>query len=195
MSPKCGLLLRLCIDSAGDSALLVLGHSTGVLGFCEILPQHNADRIAPFLDGLQELLNTHQRTIAELEAISIVTEPGRFTGLRLGMAMAQGLVLNSAKPLLPIKREAAYAPLMRAPQGLFLCESGKAQAFGGYWKDGVCAPLQLWPAQESPYPNILSLLDETALREQYPIFQETNAIIDYPTLTQRANALLSLIHI
>lgn len=183
-------MLRLCIDSAGDTALLVLGRGTKVLSFCEVLPEHNADRIAPFLNGLQELLNAQQVTIAALEAISIVTEPGRFTGLRLGMAMAQGLALNSETPLLSVKRETAYAPLMTAPQGLFLCESGKAQAFGGYWQDSVCAPLQLWPAQKSLYPDILSLLDEAAIRAQYPIFEETGAIISHPTLAKRADALV-----
>ena len=183
--------MRLCIDSAGDTALLVLGRGRELLGFTEVIPQHNTDRIAVFLDGLQNLLDTHHVPIEQLASVSVVAEPGRFTGLRLGMALAQGLTLARPCALLTIQREAAYAPLMQASHGLFLCESGKAHAFGGYWQNGVCAPLKLWPPQESKASHILSLLSENALRQQYPALYDARIPIDYPTLAQRASALLA----
>ena len=183
--------MKLCIDSAGDTALLVLGWGTELLGFHEVIPQHNTDRIALFLEGLHQLLEAHQVSITELHSVSVVTEPGRFTGIRLGMAMAQGLVQSSKTQLVTIKRETAYASLMHAPHGLFLCESGKKQAFGGYWQNGICAPLQLWSSQDCNASHVLSLLSKTALQKQYPNLCNANISIDYPTLSHRADALLA----
>ena len=183
--------LKLCIDSAGDTALLVLGHGEELLGFSEVTPQHDTDRIGLLLESLHLLCRQQQVRLDDLALVSVVVNPGRFTGLRLGMALAQGLTLASERPLVTCRREEVYRPLMRTQQGLLLCESGKAVAFGGYWQGRVCAPLQLWKPQSSKAEQVLSFLSESALKKHYPeLYGDPNIRIEYPGLQQRAEALL-----
>ena len=59
----------------------------------------------------------------QLDALAVVTGPGSFTGVRIGVAIAQGLSLSSSTPVVPISSLAilARAASQKFDGDLFLC--------------------------------------------------------------------------
>ena len=66
---------------------------------------HSRSLLALINDVLQEA----NLSLAELDAIAVARGPGSFTGLRIGIAVAQGLAFGHQLPVLPISSLAAVA--------------------------------------------------------------------------------------
>ena len=66
---------------------------------------HSRSLLALINDVLQEA----NLSFAELDAIAVARGPGSFTGLRIGIAVAQGLAFGHQLPILPISSLAAVA--------------------------------------------------------------------------------------
>ena len=66
---------------------------------------HSRSLLALINDVLQEA----NLSLAELDAIAVARGPGSFTGLRIGIAVAQGLAFGHQLPILPISSLAAVA--------------------------------------------------------------------------------------
>jgi tRNA threonylcarbamoyl adenosine modification protein YeaZ len=49
-------------------------------------------------------LAEHGRTLADVDFLSVVTGPARFTGLRIGLATVQGLAMPAGKRVIPCRR-------------------------------------------------------------------------------------------
>ena len=75
---------------------------------------------------------------AQVDAVAVAVGPGAFTGVRLGLALAQGLVLAWDRPLLPVSSLAALA--MAAPPGaasvLAALDARMGEVYGGWFRRG-----------------------------------------------------------
>ena len=71
----------------------------------------NPDRnhSSSLMHGLDMILKNSGCAVAELDAIGVSRGPGSFTGLRVGIATAKGLVLASGKPLVAFSSLAMLA--------------------------------------------------------------------------------------
>ena len=62
----------------------------------------------PFIHGkklpiiIDSLLNSNQCSIKRLDAISVSSGPGSYTGLRIGMSLARGLAASNNIPIIPV---------------------------------------------------------------------------------------------
>jgi tRNA threonylcarbamoyladenosine biosynthesis protein TsaB len=117
--------VRLAIETATRHAVVALG-GPGTMAAAlvrEVVP----GRGTPLLSLIDEVLRAADASMADIEAIGVGTGPGRFTGLRAGLATAKTLCWLRRLPLvaLPtdetIRRAAALAdPGLGAPVAVVL---------------------------------------------------------------------------
>jgi universal bacterial protein YeaZ len=88
---------------ACSAALLV----DGVVSFCEeVAPQAHTRKILPMCETL---LNDASLSLSDLDALAFGRGPGSFTGVRIGIGVAQGLALGASLPLIGISNLATLA--------------------------------------------------------------------------------------
>lgn len=93
-------MLILCIDTAGaDCAVLLARDGETLAQARETLGRGHAERLAPMT---QELLARAGAEIAALDRVAVVTGPGSFAGIRVGVAFARGLGLTLDIPVLGV---------------------------------------------------------------------------------------------
>ncbi len=96
----------LAIDSSTEQA--GVGLYDGVrLG--EIVWAAGRTQTATLLSQVHHLLTLHGVSASDLGAVAVTTGPGTFNGLRVGMAVAKGLMLGLDLPLLGVSTLAAAA--------------------------------------------------------------------------------------
>lgn len=97
-----------CSGAAASAAILRAGRVLAALS--EPMERGQGERLLPLLrDAMAEAGLDFTR----LDAIAVTVGPGRFTGLRIGIAAARGLALAAAKPALGIGSFAAIAAAAR----------------------------------------------------------------------------------
>lgn len=101
--------------SAGQCAVaLVSGRGEILAEQCERLSRGHAERLFPMID---DALAAAGAGYTEIERIGVVTGPGSFTGIRVGIAGARGLSLGAQIPAIGISRFSALLagrPTVRA---------------------------------------------------------------------------------
>jgi tRNA threonylcarbamoyladenosine biosynthesis protein TsaB len=92
--------LLLNIDTAIDKAVISIAKDGVILQEAE---NNNQKDHASFLQpAIQQILKNAGISLTELDAIAVVSGPGSYTGLRVGMATAKGLCYALGKPLITI---------------------------------------------------------------------------------------------
>ena len=89
-----------------------LNCSVGLLSNGKIISRKSeAERKAAqdVLPLISEMLESSQSTISELDAIAVMAGPGSFTGLRIGIGVAQGLSLANSIPVIALSTLAVTA--------------------------------------------------------------------------------------
>lgn len=96
----------LAIDSSTEQAGLALfdGHRVAELSWAA-----GRSQTATLLGEIHHLLGLNGLAASDLGAVAVATGPGTFTGLRVGVAIAKGLVLGLGIPLLGVSTLAAAA--------------------------------------------------------------------------------------
>ncbi len=99
----------LVLDTCGQTgyvALLDADASEPLLAEQTIAPRATQEGILP---AIQSSLAGVALRPSQLAAIAVVTGPGSFTGVRVGLAVAKGLALAASLPLLPLSALAALS--------------------------------------------------------------------------------------
>lgn len=100
----------LALETATEACSVALHVDGQVLERFEIAPRRHAELTLPWAE---QLLAEAGITRAQLDAIALGRGPGAFTGVRLAIAIAQGIALALDRPLLPVSTLQVLA--MRAP--------------------------------------------------------------------------------
>lgn len=148
----------LAIETSTEACSVAVWIDGQLLERFEIAPRRHTELVLPWAG---ELLAEAGIAKSQLDAIAVGRGPGAFTGVRLAVALVQGMALALDKPVLPISTLAALAlPAMTpAPQpdlpvlaaidarmgelylGLFRAEPGQLLAGIGYeWMSSTAAP-------------------------------------------------------
>jgi tRNA threonylcarbamoyladenosine biosynthesis protein TsaB len=93
-----------------------------------------AQKVLPLID---EILIEEQLKLSDLAGIGVVSGPGSFTGMRIGVAIAQGLGFANQLPVIPVSTLAALACTAVLESGLeshLVCVKARDEElyFGAY---------------------------------------------------------------
>lgn len=105
-------ILAIDTSSAWCSVVLSLDGSTPLVRHQQV----SAGASQLLLPWIEELLQLSSVSLCSLDAIAIGVGPGAFTGVRLGIAVVQGLAIASKLPVLPVvSLDAIAAELVQTP--------------------------------------------------------------------------------
>lgn len=89
----------LAIDTATEACSVALWNNGESLAQFELCPREHTQRILPMV---QQILAEAGLTLAQLDALAFGRGPGSFTGVRIGVGIAQGLALGADLPMLGV---------------------------------------------------------------------------------------------
>lgn len=96
----------LALDTATEACSVALLHQGEVHFLDELSPRTHTQRILPMVD---ELLMQANIRLNEVDALAFGRGPGSFTGVRVGVGIAQGLAFGANLPVIPISNLTAMA--------------------------------------------------------------------------------------
>ncbi|ADO48240.1 tRNA (adenosine(37)-N6)-threonylcarbamoyltransferase complex dimerization subunit type 1 TsaB [[Enterobacter] lignolyticus] len=89
----------LAIDTATEACSAALWNDGSTSAHFELCPREHTQRILPLV---QDILNESGVMLTELNALAFGRGPGSFTGVRIGIGIAQGLALGAGLPMIGV---------------------------------------------------------------------------------------------
>jgi tRNA threonylcarbamoyladenosine biosynthesis protein TsaB len=102
----------LALDTATEACSVALLTDDGVLGRCAEVARGHAEQILGMVDAV---LAEAGLSLTKLDGIAASVGPGAFTGVRISVAVAQGLCFGANLPVVPVTTLEALA--LQAMQG------------------------------------------------------------------------------
>ncbi|MBS0225371.1 MAG: tRNA (adenosine(37)-N6)-threonylcarbamoyltransferase complex dimerization subunit type 1 TsaB [Proteobacteria bacterium] len=135
----------LAIETATEACSVALWSDGEVRERFEIAPRRHAELALPWCDAL---LAESGVARSQLDAIAVGRGPGAFTGVRLAIAIAQGIALGLDRPLVPLSTLQVLAAGASAQEGDRILAAIDARMHEVYWasyrlRDGM--PEELSP--------------------------------------------------
>lgn len=104
----------LALDTATEACSAALLNQQQIDARFEIAPRDHTQRILPLIE---ELLQSQQLELTALDALAFGRGPGSFTGVRIGIGIAQGLAFGAMLPMIGISTLATLAQGAYRQQG------------------------------------------------------------------------------
>ncbi len=158
----------LTIDTSSDNCSVALMHSGKLTDRISESKRQSAQRVLPMIS---ELLAQAGSSLAELDLIAVVAGPGSFTGVRIGVAVAQGLSMTQDKPVIALSSLAltAMATVKQSKNNYVLvCEEAREREvyFAAYRKSEKLG-VELLGNEQVAVPELLQVLPENTLEQQW----------------------------
>ena len=96
----------LALDTSTEACSVALALDGQILALDEVCPQQHSKRILPMI---QQLLSDAGVSLYQLDGIIFGRGPGSFTGVRIGVSVAQGLAFGADLPVFGVSTLAAMA--------------------------------------------------------------------------------------
>jgi len=101
--------------------------------FSETVARGHTEKL---LGAVESVLSRSSVRAGDLEAIGVSIGPGRFSGLRVGLATAKGLAAASRVPVVPVETLAALAESAKPRAGLVcpMLDARKGEVYGALFR-------------------------------------------------------------
>lgn len=124
--------------------------------------RQSAQRVLPMI---QELLSEAGIRLSDIELIAVVAGPGSFTGVRIGIAVAQGLCLTAELPVVALSSLALQAMLTLSDKQcskVLVCEEAREEEvyFAAYQQSDALGVELIGKEQVALIPNLDPLPQE-----------------------------------
>ena len=96
----------LAIDTATEACSVALQDPTASYAEFELCPREHTQRILPMV---RDILDRAATKLADIDVLAYGRGPGSFTGVRIGIGIAQGLALGAALPMVGVSTLATMA--------------------------------------------------------------------------------------
>jgi tRNA threonylcarbamoyladenosine biosynthesis protein TsaB len=130
-------MLLLVSDTSGKNGNVALARAEGpsAVEVIESGPLTDGTFSAQLVPQIAALLNKHGFTKASIDAFIVVSGPGSFTGLRVGLAAIKGLAEILRKPIMPVSLLEVVA-LAGRTQGTVLAalDAGRGEVYAGEYE-------------------------------------------------------------
>ena len=124
-------------------------------------------------------------TLEEIERLGVVTGPGSFTGVRVGVAFARGLALATGVPCVGISSLEAALPDGQQGSAIVLLPAQKRPPEITYWAQTFRSGAATAPPEEMPLDAVVELLNA----HPHMVFGDAAALQDaLPSLSIRPAA-------
>ena len=121
----------LAVDTATENCSVALLMGGEVISRCEYAPREHTIKILPMVDAV---LAEGGIGLTQLDALAFGRGPGSFTGVRIGIGIAQGLAFGADLPMLGVSTLAAMAQgTYRAHQAEHVMAAIDARMDEVYW--------------------------------------------------------------
>jgi tRNA threonylcarbamoyladenosine biosynthesis protein TsaB len=133
-------MLLLAVDTSGKQGSIALARcGPGVAcAIVEVVPLLGGTFSAELVPQIAALLDKHGSTKADIDAFAVVSGPGSFTGLRIGLAVIKALAEVLAKPIAAVSLLEALASAAHL-QGKItaVLDGGRNEVFLGEYQISV----------------------------------------------------------
>ncbi|HME36417.1 MAG TPA: tRNA (adenosine(37)-N6)-threonylcarbamoyltransferase complex dimerization subunit type 1 TsaB [Candidatus Sulfotelmatobacter sp.] len=132
-------MLLLVTDTSGTNGTVALArageHDLHEAAVVEVAPLAGGTFSAQLVPQIATLLAKHGRSKADIDAFIVVSGPGSFTGLRVGLAAIKALAEILKKPIVPVSLLQLVASASRA-QGRVVAalDGGRGEVFFGAYE-------------------------------------------------------------
>jgi tRNA threonylcarbamoyladenosine biosynthesis protein TsaB len=118
----------LLIDTCGETATVALGAGAEIAEGVEMSRGGASAEIVAAIDGL---LRKSGWALRELDAVGVVSGPGSFTGVRVGLATAKGLCEAAGIKMIAVSRLAVFAEAVGLGGGVVALDAGRGELYLG----------------------------------------------------------------
>jgi len=146
----------LAIETSTEACSVAVYVDGAVLHRHELAPRRHTQLVLPWAD---ELLAEAGLAKSQLDAIAVGRGPGAFTGVRLAIAIVQGLALALDRPVLPVSTLAVLAMQGQGARRLAAIDARMGEVYLGRYDlddDGLvtaCSEELILPPAAAPRPE------------------------------------------
>ncbi len=165
----------LAIHTAGPACDLAVLSENGVLAqHCEAMLRGQDARLPRLM---QDVLRSADLDLTAIDRFAIVTGPGSFTGIRVGVAFARGLAMATGKPCIGVTTMEATLPAGQQGSAIVALPAQKRAPDITFWTQTFRSGAATGPASEMAVQDLVTLLkdrphmvygDVTALEPHLP---------------------------
>jgi tRNA threonylcarbamoyladenosine biosynthesis protein TsaB len=126
----------LAVDTSGKNGGITLARlpaqQGGALDVLETIPLAGGTFSAQLVPQIADLLARHQQSKADIDAFAVVSGPGSFTGLRVGLAAIKALAEVLQKPIVAVSLLEAISTLsLKSGRTTAALEAGRGDVYVG----------------------------------------------------------------
>lgn len=137
----------LALDTSTEACSAAIWTQGEVVSIHEVCPQQHTQKILPMIE---QVLANAGVNLNQIDAIAFGCGPGSFTGVRIGIGVAQGLALGCDLPMLPISTLKTLAQgAYRISQATHVLAAIDARMGEIYWGQYVRQDKGDWLAQSA----------------------------------------------